>query len=153
MSPSPKIIIFHLYLFFSQGFPVQKCEEFTDLNIHHAIIGTSIRVRLLLYTRYNDSCGVLISHTNLTEHPQFNMSKPTTFIIHGFRPSGSPPVWLDIITKLLLARADMNIIVVDWNYGAANINYWKVVKNTRKVAENITAFIKMMQVQSFSEPL
>ncbi|KAM4727385.1 lipase member H [Anableps anableps] len=128
-----------------KGFPVQRCEKFTDLNLSHSIIGTMLRVRLLLYTRYNDNCGALLSHTNLTEHPQFNMSKPTTFIIHGYRPTGSPPIWLDDITKWLLARADINVVIVDWNYGAANLNYFKVVEHTYKVAENITAFIKMMQ--------
>ncbi|MEQ2220163.1 hypothetical protein ILYODFUR_002555, partial [Ilyodon furcidens] len=128
-----------------KAFPIQRCEKFTDLGLHHAIVGTSTRVRLLLYTRHNDSCGTLLSHTNLIEHPQFNLSKPTTFIVHGFRPTGSPPAWLEDITKWLLARADINVVIVDWNRGAANLNYLKAVANTYKVAENITAFIKMMQ--------
>ncbi|KAK5619942.1 hypothetical protein CRENBAI_004836 [Crenichthys baileyi] len=128
-----------------KAFPIQRCEKFTDLGLHHAIVGTSTRVRLLLYNRHNDSCGTLLSHTNLIEHPQFNLSKPTTFIVHGFRPTGSPPAWLEDITKWLLARADINVVIVDWNKGAANLNYFKAVGNTYKVAENITAFIKMMQ--------
>lgn len=135
---------------FLLAFPVDRCEKFTDLSLHHALVGTSIRVRLLLYTRDNDSCAVLLSHTNLTEHPQFNLSRPTTFIIHGFRPSGSPPVWVEDFTKRLLGRGDINVVVVDWNYGAANIDYFKVVRNTYKVAENLTAFIRMMKVQSNS---
>ncbi|MEQ2164604.1 hypothetical protein GOODEAATRI_008379, partial [Goodea atripinnis] len=105
-----------------------RCEKFTDLALHHSIIGTSTRVRLLLYTRHNDSCGTLLSHTNLIEHPQFNLSKPTTFIVHGFRPTGSPPAWLEDLTKWLLARADINVVIVDWNKGAANLNYLKAVK-------------------------
>ncbi|MEQ2204038.1 hypothetical protein XENOCAPTIV_006936, partial [Xenoophorus captivus] len=96
-----------------------------SMSLHHAIIGTSTRVRLLLYTRHNDSCGTLLSHTKLIEHPQFNLSKPTTFIVHGFRPTGSPPAWLEDLTKWLLARADINVVIVDWNQGAANLNYLK----------------------------
>ncbi|XP_027887691.1 lipase member H-like isoform X1 [Xiphophorus couchianus] len=128
-----------------KGSPTQRCEEFTDLDLSHAIIGTSLRIRLLLYTRDNDRCGVVLSHTNLAEHPEFNMSNPTTFIIHGYRPTGSPPLWLSNFTKWLLARQDMNVVVVDWNYGATNVNYFKVVEKTYKVADNLTAFIKMMQ--------
>ncbi|XP_076606933.1 lipase member H [Chaetodon auriga] len=123
----------------------QRCDEFTDLDLSHAIIGTNIRIRLLLYTRENGTCGTLMSHTDLSAHPQFNLSRLTTFVIHGYRPTGSPPMWLHRIIELLLARKDMNLIVVDWNYGAANVNYFKAVENTHKAADNLTAFMKKMQ--------
>ncbi|XP_044077556.1 lipase member H isoform X1 [Siniperca chuatsi] len=123
----------------------QRCDEFTDLNFSHAIIGTILKIRLLLYTRDNGTCGTLMSHTNLSAHPQFNLSRPTTFIIHGYRPTGSPPMWLQSATELLLAKTDINVIVVDWNRGAANVNYFKAVENTRKAANNLTAFIEKMQ--------
>lgn len=45
----------------------------------------------------------------------------------------------------------MNVIVVDWNYGAANVNYFKAVDNTHKTADNLTAFIKKMQVRDVSD--
>nr|XP_046267663.1 lipase member H-like isoform X2 [Scatophagus argus] len=86
-----------------------------------------------------------MSHTDLSAHPQFNFSRPTTFIIHGYRPTGSPPKWLHTLTELLLAREDLNVIVVDWNNGAANLNYFKAVENTHKTAENLTAFIEKMR--------
>lgn len=155
ISQCPEIITYLLFFvcLFLLGSPNQRCEEFTDLDLSHAIIGTSLRIRLLLYTRNNDGCGVVLSHTKLAEHPEFNMSNPTTFIIHGYRPTGSPPLWLSNFTKWLLARQDMNVVVVDWNYGATNVNYFKVVEKTYKVADNLTAFIKMMQVQSVSDRL
>ncbi|TKS83029.1 Lipase member H [Collichthys lucidus] len=128
-----------------QIYKAQGCDEFTDLDLSHAIIGTSLKIRLLLYTRDNVTCGTLMSHTNLHAHPQFNLSRPTTFIIHGYRPTGSPPMWLQNITEMVLAREDVNIIVVDWNYGAANVNYFKAVENTHKAADNLTAFIKKMK--------
>ena len=124
------------------------CDEFTDLDLHHAFIGTTLEVRLLLYTRDHSTCGQELSHHNLTAQPRFNLSRPTTLIIHGYRPSGSPPVWLSDLTQQLLATADMNILVVDWNSGAANFNYLKAVENTRVAADNITGFIRRMQVTS-----
>ncbi|XP_035523176.1 lipase member H [Morone saxatilis] len=123
----------------------QGCDEFTDLNLSHAIIGTSLKTRLLLYTRDNVSCGTLMSHTNMSANPQFNLSRPTTFVIHGYRPTGSPPNWLQNITELLLARKDVNLILVDWNNGAANVNYFKALENTHRAAANLTAFIIKMQ--------
>ncbi|XP_047462511.1 lipase member H [Mugil cephalus] len=123
----------------------EECAEFTDLKLAHAIIGTSIRVRLLLYTKENATCGTLLSHSNLSAHPQFLLTRPTTFIVHGYRPSGSPPIWINPVRELLLERADLNVIVVDWNHGAANVNYMKAVENTRKTAANLTAFIQKMK--------
>lgn len=137
---------------FPHSSPAQECDEFTDLDLSHAIIGTNINVRLLLYTRENVSCGALMSHTDPSAHPQFSSSRPTTFVIHGYRPSGSPPNWLHGIIEQLLARKDMNLIIVDWNYGAANVNYFKSVENTHKAANNLTAFIKKMQVR-LGQPL
>lgn len=55
-------------------------------------------------------------------------------------------MWLSDITKLLLARADMNLIIVDWNYGAANVNYFKAAKNTHMVAEILTVFVERLKV-------
>uniref|UniRef100_A0A673I121 Lipase domain-containing protein n=1 Tax=Sinocyclocheilus rhinocerous TaxID=307959 RepID=A0A673I121_9TELE len=125
----------------------QECEEMTDLNLKHSLSGTSLSVRLLLYTRVNASCAQLLSHREPFSSPRFNLSSPSTFLIHGYRPTGSPPVWLTQFVQLLLQRRDMNVIVVDWNRGATNINYWKVVDNTRKVAANLTDLIQKMEVK------
>lgn len=138
--------VYFTFSFFLLSTPAQECAEFTDLKLAHAIVGTSVRVRLLLYTRENATCGTLLSHSDLSAHPQFQLSRPTTFVIHGYRPSGSPPVWVNPIRELLLERADLNVIVVDWNYGAANLNYMKAVENTQKAAANLTTFIQIMQV-------
>ena len=103
-------------------------------------------MRILLYTRVDQDCGLELSHHNLTETPLFNLTRRTTFVIHGYRPTGSPPMWLDKIVQKLLALEDMNVLVFDWNHGAANLNYFTVVRNMRKAADNATAFIQRMQV-------
>ncbi|XP_026228108.1 lipase member H [Anabas testudineus] len=133
-----------LLLITVQIYRAQECEKFTKLNLSHAFIGTKLNVRLLLYTRENRTCGTLMSHTDLSASPLLNLSRPSTFVIHGFRPTGSPPVWLDNITEALLAWKDINVIVVDWNRGSAT-SYFKAVENTKKAADNITAFIHKMQ--------
>lgn len=48
----------------------------------------------------------------------------------------------------------MNIIVVDWNKGAANLNYFTAVSYTREAALNLTGFIMTMEVRPlFSLPV
>ncbi|KAJ7996720.1 hypothetical protein DPEC_G00239960 [Dallia pectoralis] len=90
-------------------------------------------------------CIEELSHHNLSAHPQFIVTKPTTFIIHGYRPTGSPPNWINNLTQELLILRDMNVLVVDWNRGAATIVYPTAVAKTYETAENLTAFIENMQ--------
>ncbi|XP_028842106.1 lipase member H [Denticeps clupeoides] len=122
-----------------------ECGVFTDLGLQHSLIGTSLNVQLLLYTRANSTCGRILKHEDPFSQPQLRPKRPTTFIIHGYRPTGSPPGWIDEFVELLLDRADLNVIVVDWNRGATSINYLTPVANTPKVARNVTDFIKKMQ--------
>ncbi|KAJ8266978.1 hypothetical protein GJAV_G00136830 [Gymnothorax javanicus] len=122
----------------------RQCDNFTKLGYQHSIIGTSLHVRMLLYTRLEPDCGLELPHHNLAETPLFNLTHPTTFVLHGWRPTGSPPVWLDNLVKLLLFQEDTNVLVVDWNNGAANLDYLRSVKITRETAKNVTAFIQQM---------
>uniref|UniRef100_A0A8C9RQA3 Lipase, member Ia n=1 Tax=Scleropages formosus TaxID=113540 RepID=A0A8C9RQA3_SCLFO len=122
-----------------------ECVTFTDLGLPDAFLGTDLKVRLLLHTRDNLNCGKLLSHLDPSAQPLFNVSRPTTFIVHGFRPTGEPPEWLHMAVRLLAAIDDMNIVLVDWNRGATNLNYFTVVSNTRKAADNITSFIQKME--------
>ncbi|XP_066502610.1 lipase member H [Hoplias malabaricus] len=126
---------------------VQACEKITDLNVKHSLAGPALKVRLLLFTRASSSCGELLDLENPFDNVRLNASRPTTFLIHGYRPTGSPPKWMEDLTEAMLKRDDLNIIVVDWNRGATNINYWKVVDNTRPTATVITNFITKLQDQ------
>uniref|UniRef100_A0A8D0AWM3 Lipase, member Ib n=1 Tax=Sander lucioperca TaxID=283035 RepID=A0A8D0AWM3_SANLU len=128
----------------------ESCDNFTDLNLSHCFMGTVLYVRLLLYTRSNLDCGHELNHHRLSSQPLFNLSRPTAFVIHGYRPTGAPPIWIDHIVHLLAEQEDMNVIVVDWNNGAANLNYFTAVTNTRKAAYNLTGFIMTMQEEGAS---
>ncbi|KAI1903136.1 hypothetical protein AGOR_G00024100 [Albula goreensis] len=128
----------------------RDCDDFTDLGFHDSFIGTKLKVKILLYTKDNIDCGDEVSHHNLTSAPMFNLTRRTTFVIHGYRPTGAPPVWMGKIVRQLISQDDMNVLVVDWNRGAANINYLIAVTNTKKTAENITSFIQVMQANGAS---
>nr|XP_057915428.1 lipase member H [Doryrhamphus excisus] len=126
------------------------CDNFTDLNLSHCFMGTSLYVRLLLYTRSNLDCGRELHHHLFPSQPLFNLSRPTAFIVHGYRPTGAPPIWIDHLVRLLAKQEDMNVIVVDWNRGAANLNYITAVSYTREAAYNLTGFILSMQEEGAS---
>ena len=115
-------------------------------------MGTSLYVRLLLYTRANLDCGREINHQHLASQSLFNLSRPTAFVIHGYRPTGAPPIWIDHLVRLLAEQEDMNVIVVDWNKGAANLNYFTAVAYTREAAHNLTGFIVTMEVRERESP-
>ncbi|XP_053166819.1 lipase member I isoform X2 [Hemicordylus capensis] len=122
----------------------QECPVFTDLTISHALIGTDLKVQLLLYTRKNQNCSEKLTVHNLTASTNLNVTKKTLFIIHGYRPSGSPPVWINDIKNLLLEKEDINTIIVDWNRGATTLMYPTAVSNVEKVAEILKALIDQM---------
>ncbi|XP_023129784.2 lipase member H isoform X1 [Amphiprion ocellaris] len=128
----------------------ESCDNFTDLNLSHCFMGTSLYVRLLLYTRSNLDCGREINHRRLASQPLLNLSRPTAFVIHGYRPTGAPPIWINHIVHLLAEQEDLNVIVVDWNKGAANLNYFTAVTYTREAAYNLTGFIMKMEEEGAS---
>ncbi|XP_025907436.1 lipase member I [Nothoprocta perdicaria] len=122
----------------------KKCPEFTDLNIGNALTGTNLEVQLLLNTRENPDCSEKLNEHNVTASEYLNTSKKIVFVVHGFRPTGSSPVWLGDMKTLLLTSEDINLIIVDWNRGATTLNYNTAVENTRKVAKILKNYIDQM---------
>lgn len=108
------------------------------------MVGTGLNVKLMLYTRRNQTCAQVINSTFLGN---LNVTKKTTFVIHGFRPTGSPPVWMEDLVQGLLYVEDMNVVVVDWNRGATTVIYNHASSKTRKVAAVLKGFIAKMLVR------
>lgn len=125
----------------------EKCPEFTDLNLGDALSGTELHVQLLLYTRENRDCAERLIEDNVTASQYLNTTKKIVFVIHGFRPTGSPPAWLGDMNSLLLSSEDINLIIVDWNRGATTVNYITAVENCRKVAEILKYYVDQMLVR------
>ncbi|XP_069745206.1 lipase member H [Narcine bancroftii] len=119
-----------------------ECHNFTKLPITDSITGTELVVRLLLYTDKNSRCASLI---NATHTSPLDVKKKTVFIIHGYRPFGSPPNWLMKVIETLQMVDNINLIIVDWNRGATTINYPVAVANTKKVAAILEPVIDNIQ--------
>lgn len=125
----------------------ETCPSFTKLSFHSAVVGTELNVKLMLYTRRNPTCAQAI---NSTVGGNLNMTKKTTFIVHGLRLTGSPPVWMGDLVQGLLSVEDMNVVVVDWNRGATTIMYNHASSKTRTVAMILKEFIDQMLVRETS---
>ncbi|XP_042532672.1 lipase member I [Dipodomys spectabilis] len=95
----------------------------------------------MMYTRNNLKCAEPLFEHNNSLNINFNIQKKTVWIIHGYRPLGSTPSWLQKFLRILLNEEDANVIVVDWNQGATTFIYNRAVKNTRKVAESLSESI------------
>nr|XP_006123764.1 lipase member H isoform X1 [Pelodiscus sinensis] len=119
----------------------EACPAFTGLGISSALIGTDLRVKLMLYTRQNQDCAETLTSTG---SKYLNVTKKTILIVHGYRPTGSPPVWIQETVQLLLSAEDINIIIVDWNRGATTLLYHRASSNTKKVAEFLKTVIDQM---------
>lgn len=111
------------------------------------MVGTGLNVKLRLYTRRNWTCAQTISSTVLGN---LNVTKKTTFIVHGYRPTGSPPVWMGGLVEGLLSVEDMNVVVVDWIRGATTIIYTYASDKTGEVAKILKKFIDKMLVRENS---
>nr|KAF6474667.1 lipase H [Rousettus aegyptiacus] len=119
----------------------ETCPSFTKLSFHSAVVGTGLNVKLRLYTRRNWTCAQTVSSTVLGN---LNVTKKTTFIVHGYRPTGSPPVWMGGLVEGLLSVEDMNVVVVDWIRGATTIIYTYASDKTGEVAKILKKFIDKM---------
>ncbi|NWU97369.1 LIPH Lipase, partial [Upupa epops] len=127
--------------------PGETCPAFTALSFSSALAGTDLQVKLLLYTRQNPNCA---EELNSTASKYLDVTKKTTFIVHGYRPTGSPPVWIPRLVHLLLSVEDMNIILVDWNRGATTLLYSIAARNCKRVAEVLKRLIDGMLVEGAS---
>lgn len=100
---------------------------------------------LLMYTKNNLNCPEPLLEQDNSLNVKFNTSKKTVWLIHGYRPLGSIPSWLQNFLRIL-NHHDVNIVVVNWIRGATTLIYSRAVKNTRKVAVSLSECIQKLLV-------
>ncbi|XP_023579892.1 lipase member I [Octodon degus] len=131
----------------------RPCLEFSKLTVKDSLKELFIprlKISLMLYTRNNFNCAKSLFEQNNSLNINFNIHKKTVWLIHGYRPMGSTPSWLHNFVWILLNKEDMNLVVVDWNQGAATFIYNRAVKNTRKVAVILSRYIQNLLMRGAS---
>lgn len=130
----------------------QRDDDCADLNnttwLEYRQRRIKLQVQYLLLTRRNVDCAQMFNVSqSLDEARQpsyFNKSLPTKVIIHGYRAMGSKPSWVRELARALLRVQDVNVLVVDWVYGAS-FAYNLVVENYKEVAVQISVLINQLQ--------
>ncbi|CAK6968503.1 phospholipase A1 member A isoform X2 [Scomber scombrus] len=128
---------------------IQRHDECADLNNttwkEYRQQNDKLQVQYLLMTRRNMDCAHMFNQESLTQQASyFNISRPTKVIIHGYRALGSKPAWVKELGQALLRVQDVNVLVVDWVYGAS-FAYNLVVENYKEVAVQISVLINQLQ--------
>ncbi|KAM6224010.1 lipase member I [Rhynchocyon petersi] len=142
-----RVYIFLSLMCWARSENTEPCLEFTQLSVKDSLRDLFIPrmdVLLMLYTRNNINCAQPLFKLNNSLNVLFNTRKKTVWLIHGYRPTGSAPSWIQNFLRLLLNEEDMNVIVVDWNRGATTLIYSRAVANTRKVAINLSRCISKL---------
>ncbi|XP_036396566.1 phospholipase A1 member A isoform X2 [Megalops cyprinoides] len=120
-----------------------ECADLSNTTWSEYRHGGKLEVQYLLLTRSNMDCATVFSKESLSD-PQrrspFNSSLPSKVIIHGFRALGTKPSWVKTLAQGLLWAEDVNVLVVDWVYGAS-FAYNRVVQNYKEVAVQISVLI------------
>ncbi|XP_078686854.1 pancreatic triacylglycerol lipase-like isoform X2 [Branchiostoma floridae x Branchiostoma belcheri] len=112
-----------------------------------------INTQFLLYTRTNPATehSIMYDDTSSVLNSYFDSSKKTKFLVHGYMDDRTEE-WLILAREAILAREDVNVIVVDWGGGANSINYIQVAANTRLVGAQVARLITyLMQLTFLSE--
>ncbi|XP_061432932.1 LOW QUALITY PROTEIN: lipase member H-like [Lethenteron reissneri] len=129
----------------------EECSDFSKLDLGDAFRGTEVKVRFLLYPAgLRRACGKLLNASAAGKllaptAPGGVQERRVTFIIHGFRISGSKPVWLDsMVATLHAVRPEGDVIVVDWNHGATHLVYGAAVRNVRPVATELAQLVQRL---------
>lgn len=100
-----------------------------------------IGTRHLLFTRNSryEAEELLVGKDAMLEFSQFDGSRRTVFIIHGWTDS-SETQWVNDTKNALLDKEDLNVMVTDWSPGAKK-SYIKAVGNTRLVGAQVSMFV------------
>uniref|UniRef100_UPI00358F8262 pancreatic lipase-related protein 2-like n=1 Tax=Myxine glutinosa TaxID=7769 RepID=UPI00358F8262 len=104
-----------------------------------------INTRFLLFTRQNPSNWQQIEarHPATINSSNFEETRQTAFIVHGFIDKGDDP-WLEDICREMLSVDDVNCICVDW-VGGSRTFYSQAVNNLRVAAAEGAFLISVMQ--------
>ncbi|XP_011372573.1 lipase member I isoform X3 [Pteropus vampyrus] len=142
-----RVYIFLCLMCWARSENKRPCLKFSQLSIKDSfrdLFNPRMEMFLMMYTRNNLNCAEPLFEQDNSLNVNFNTNKKTIWLIHGYRPIGSTPTWLQNFLRILLNQDDMNIIVVDWNRGATTFIYNRAVKNTRKVAVSLSEYIQRL---------
>lgn len=103
----------------------------------------------LLFTRQNPTVGQRIIFRNLAsvQNSNFNPSHPTRFLVHGW--GGNAQSTINVARDDFLRFGNFNVVVVDWNIGAASNNYITARNNVGPTGVVLAGLIDFLHLNNF----
>ncbi|XP_056388248.1 pancreatic lipase-related protein 2-like [Hyla sarda] len=104
----------------------------------------SINTQFFLFTQQNTDQYQVVSAKNLSsiEQSNFDGSRNSVFIVHGYSDSGSEP-WPMEMSQTIVRRENVNCFNVDWS-GGSSANYFQAMNNVQVVGAEIANFINTL---------
>ncbi|XP_010176924.1 PREDICTED: pancreatic triacylglycerol lipase-like [Mesitornis unicolor] len=111
-----------------------------------------IDIHFILYTRENPTVFQEVSAVDVStiKNSNFNASRITRFIVHGFIDNGEEN-WLSDMCKRMLTVEDVNCICVNWKRGA-RCQYTQASNNVRVVGAEIAYFVNVLMKEYAYSP-
>ncbi|XP_061490365.1 inactive pancreatic lipase-related protein 1-like [Rhineura floridana] len=106
-----------------------------------------INTRFLLYTKMNPNNFQEITaiKPETIDYSNFNASKITRFITHGFIDQGEE-TWLSDMCKRMFEVEDVNCICIDWSSGS-RCAYTQASNNIRVVGAEVAYFVNVLKTK------
>lgn len=111
------------------------------------------KISYILYTRSSSENGtrLMINDTAALLESDFNASRKTKFITHGWK-SSSMSAGLRNMKDEYLQHGDYNVILVDWEPLAASTFYLGPMQNTVRVGRDAANFIDFLVEETNLKP-
>ncbi|GFR59884.1 pancreatic lipase-related protein 2, partial [Elysia marginata] len=123
--------------------------DFTNSMYHLPVCPDELKVKFRFFDRDHKQKPVnMQSGKKKVLKSFFKADRGTVTITHGFNDKGSSP-WAIRMKDALLKTADLNVIIVDWEYAASGANYYQPVANTRAVGAMLARLI--LDLQKFKD--
>ena len=112
-----------------------------------------INTKFFLYTRKNGDNPQKLKHDDVEglKSSNFDASKPTKFVIHGWIDGDAIAPWLREMAQQFLVEEDCNAIVVDWHGGGRRL-YGQSAADTRVAGAVIAQLIEVLQKELGANP-
>ncbi|XP_003425032.1 pancreatic lipase-related protein 2 [Nasonia vitripennis] len=79
------------------------------------------------------------------ETGEFDVSKKTFIVIHGFK-SGGQKSWVLLLKDKIIDATQANVILIDWSEGSNKKNYVNAARNTQLATNRIFNFLQQMRI-------
>jgi predicted alpha/beta-fold hydrolase len=113
---------------------------------------TKINTRFFAYTSDAPTTAHEIIPKNATTHTVVAQGKPLAIIVHGFTNNGQTPDLLTLKTSLLKSGHVPNVIITDWEKGAAAPFYTEASVNTQVVGHQVANLVNHLKTSRGIDP-